>query len=77
MRLRFNELLEAAGITPYHLHKQSDGRISLSTAYRLARQNGHVALFDAQVLEALCDVLGVEPGDLFERDKPKATRKRS
>lgn len=71
MRLRFNELLEAADITPYHLHKQSDGRISLSTAYRLARQDGRVALFDAQVLEALCDVLQVEPGELFEREKKK------
>ena len=75
MRLRLPELLDVAGLTPYALHKQSDGRVSLSTAYRLTRNRGRVANFDAELLEALCDVLGVEPGELFERDT-KATKRR-
>lgn len=71
MRLRLPELLEEAGISPYALAKQSGERISESTAYRLVRQKGEVQMFDASVLEALCDVLQVEPGDLFEREKKK------
>jgi hypothetical protein len=68
MRLRLPELLKEKGLTPYYLAKQSKGRISLSAAYRYARMNGHVKCFDAVVLEALCDVLGVGPGELFERE---------
>lgn len=68
MRLRFPELLEARDLTAYSLSKRSDGRISLSTAYRLVRQRGAVKMFDAGLLEALCDVLDVEPGDLLERE---------
>ena len=77
MRLRLPELLDEAGMTPYALSKQSGDRISESTAYRLVRQRGEVQMFDASVLEALCDVLEVEPGELFERDKPQTkARKR-
>jgi DNA-binding Xre family transcriptional regulator len=73
VRLRIPELLDEKDITPYHLAKQSGGRISLSAAYRYARLKGKVRSFDGVVLEALCDVLGVEPGELLERD---AKRKR-
>ncbi len=73
MRLRLPELIEAAGLTPYALAKRSGGRISLSTAYRLCRMRGSLESFEARALDALCDVLGVEPGDLFERqDVPVA-----
>lgn len=75
MRLRIPELLDAADLTPYALHKQSAGRISLSTAYRLARKRGEVKNFAGELLEALCDVLDVEPGDLLERATPKRRRK--
>lgn len=71
MRLRLPELLEDRDLTPYGLHKRSSGRISLSTAYRLVRQRGQVKLFDAELLEALCDILGVEPGELLERGKKR------
>ncbi|MGI8765711.1 MAG: helix-turn-helix domain-containing protein [Gemmatimonadaceae bacterium] len=78
LRLRLPELLteHKPPLTAYGLVKASDGRISLSTAYRLVRQRGAVKYFDAQLLEALSDILGLEPGDLIERtQEPK--RKRS
>jgi DNA-binding Xre family transcriptional regulator len=67
MRLRIPELLERRGLTPYALASQSDGRISMSTAYRINRQRGRLKCFDADLVEALCDILRVEPSDLFER----------
>jgi DNA-binding Xre family transcriptional regulator len=75
VRLRLPELLEAKGLTPYYLAKQSGGRISLSAAYRYMRLRGKVKSFDADLLEALCDVLDVEPGELLERE-PKRRGKR-
>lgn len=75
MRIRLPELLEDRGLTPYALSKQSNGRISMSNAYRLVRVKGRVQTFDADLLEALCDVLKLRPGDLFERDGEKPKRK--
>ena len=74
VRLRIPELLEKAEVTPYYLAKRSGGRISLSAAYRYVRMRGRVKSFDAEVLEALCDVLGVEPGDLLEREKRRSRK---
>lgn len=68
IRLRYNELLEAAGLTPYRFSKLSGGRVSMSTAYRLDRERGRLQSFDAVMLDALCDVLDVEPGELLERE---------
>ena len=76
VRLRLPELLEEQGLTPYHLVKKSGGRISLSAAYRYTRLKGRVKSFDAEILEILCDVLGVEPGELLEREGPKRRRSR-
>ena len=72
MRLRLPELLKERNMTPYALAKASGGRISASTAYRLVRQRGEVKLFEAELLDAMCDVLDVEPGKLFERKRRKA-----
>ena len=67
MRLRVTELLEKQGWTAYRLAQQSDGRISLSTAYRLAR--GEVTSPSTDLLDALCDVFKIkDPGPLFARD---------
>jgi hypothetical protein len=72
VRLRLPELMEEHGLTPYFVAKQSGGRISLSTAYRLARLKGVVKTFDAEVIDALCDVFRVEPGALLVREsKPR------
>jgi DNA-binding Xre family transcriptional regulator len=69
MRLRIPELLAERGLTPYAVARDSGGRISLSTIYRLKDRRGQLDTFAADMLEALCDVLGVKPGDLFERDE--------
>lgn len=74
MRLKLPELLNERGLSPYALSKGSGGRISMSTAYRLVKLNGRVQNFDAEMLEALCDVLKVDPGQLMERDKSKRKR---
>lgn len=75
MRLRLPELLDEEQITAYRLAKDSGGRISLSTAYRTVRMRGRLANFDAQMLEAMCDVLRIGPGDLFERTPAKKNRR--
>jgi DNA-binding Xre family transcriptional regulator len=73
MRLRIPEL--TGDMTAYELSKRSGGRISMSTAYRLVEKEGRLHTFDAALLEALCDVLAVEPGDLLERNGPLAKRR--
>jgi len=75
MRIRLPELLEEHQLTAYEISKQSGGRISPSTLYRLNRKRGIVELFSADLLEALCDVLHVEPGELLERDKKRGRGK--
>jgi DNA-binding Xre family transcriptional regulator len=74
LRIQFRELLREHGLTPYHLAKRSEGRITLTTAYRLARLDGRVQSFDAAVCDALCETLGVEPGALFVREPGPAVR---
>jgi DNA-binding Xre family transcriptional regulator len=66
MRLRLPELLTERGLTAYRLASDSGGRISLSTAYRAVRLKGRMANFDADMLAAMCDVLELGPGELFE-----------
>jgi DNA-binding Xre family transcriptional regulator len=61
-------------MTAYQLAKASEDRISLSTAYRLVRMKGRVANSDAGMLAALCDVLRVGPGELFEQVPKKGKR---
>ena len=71
MRLRIPELLTARDITPYALAKRSGGRVSLSTVYRLVERRGRLQTYSSDLLDTLCDVLEVEPGELFERDTSK------
>lgn len=75
MRIRFPELLKAHGKTAYAVHKDSGGRISLSTAYRLKKSKGNLKFLDVDLLEALCDVFDAEPGDILEREKKRAKSK--
>jgi DNA-binding Xre family transcriptional regulator len=70
MRLRVPQLLRDRGITAYILATRSAGRISMSTAYYFAR-TGTFRCLKPDQLEALCDVLKVEPGELFERGRKK------
>jgi DNA-binding Xre family transcriptional regulator len=71
MRLRIPELLAEHGLTPYALSRRSGGRISMSTAYRLRENGGRLETYGADLLEALCDVFNVGPGELLERDAKK------
>jgi DNA-binding Xre family transcriptional regulator len=71
MRVRLAELMEDRGLTAYAVAQLSDGRISTSALYRLLKTSGHARYLDAQLLEALCDVLEVGPGELLEREPPR------
>jgi DNA-binding Xre family transcriptional regulator len=62
--LRIAALMQERGITAYALARDSHGRISRRTAYRLAAEE-KAALYPEEIA-ALCDVLDVEPADLFE-----------
>jgi DNA-binding Xre family transcriptional regulator len=69
MRLRVPDLLAQRDMTAYELAKLSTGRLSVSTAYRLSR--GEWKCLSGDQMDALCDVLNVEPGDLLEREMKK------
>ena len=71
MRLRVPELLERHNMTAYELAKRSNGRISTTAAYRLAA--GEFRAVSSTVLDALCDVFGIDdPGPLLERERKRA-----
>lgn len=75
VRLRIPELLAEHKLTPYALSKRSDGRISMSTAYRLKDSGGRLDTFSADLLEALCDVFDLDDTSmLLERDKKRRSR---
>ena len=71
VRIRLPEALDERKLTAYEVAKRSNGRIIPSTLYRLARSRGAVRFIDSDLLEALCDVLDVEPGELLEREGKK------
>ncbi|MGH7514083.1 MAG: helix-turn-helix domain-containing protein [Gemmatimonadales bacterium] len=75
MRLRLPELLKARDMTPYALAQASRGRISMSLAYRMQRERGAFKCLSPDAIDALCEILGVEPGDLFERASQKKVRR--
>jgi DNA-binding Xre family transcriptional regulator len=72
MRLRVGEILRERGTTAYALAKASNGVISLNTAYRLS--TGEFKTISARVLETLCNILEVEPAELFRREGKKARK---
>jgi DNA-binding Xre family transcriptional regulator len=71
MRLRFPEIFAEHKLTAYEIAKRSEGRVQASTLYRLARRRGKVDLISADLLETLCDILGVGPERLLEREPRK------
>lgn len=74
VRLRIPELLEERGITPYALAKRSKDRVSLSTVYRLTKRRGKLDTYSSDLLDALCEVLDVSPGELLEREPKRRGR---
>jgi len=73
IRWRVAELLAARDWTPYRLAKEAGFTVTL--AYRLAKPDA-VQRIDAATLERLCEVLGVEPGELLARDDGERRRTR-
>jgi transcriptional regulator with XRE-family HTH domain len=71
MRLRIPELLTEKGVNAYRLATRSNGRISLSTAYRLKRDRGYLQTYSAKMLEAMVDIFGVTASELFEDERAK------
>jgi len=67
VRLRIAELLDGKKLnhTAYALAKASRGALNHTTAQRLIDGPKRV---DLATLDVLCDVFGVEPGELWERD---------
>jgi putative transcriptional regulator len=63
IRLRVGRELERQGKTAYWLADQAG--LTMTAAYRLA--SDQMRRVDLAVLDKVCDVLGVEPGELFER----------
>jgi DNA-binding Xre family transcriptional regulator len=76
-RLRLPELLQERGLTAYGLAKLSNGALSRSMAYRLVAERGAFRCLSPEQLDALCDALGVPPGELFERRPAAKKGKRS
>lgn len=76
MRIRLPELLEERALTAYALSVQAKGRLDMSTLYRVVRANGEMRYFDSDLLDALCDVLDVEPSELLERAPARKPGKR-
>lgn len=71
MKLRLPELLAERGMSRYAFAKAIGPRVSPSTAYRLAR--GEWKCLSGDVMEAICEALDVEPGELFERSRGRRT----
>ncbi len=63
-------------MTAYSLHKASKGRLSLSVAGRLARDEWKC--LPREVMDVLCELLEVAPGELLEPEgKPRRGKGRS
>lgn len=72
MRLRIPELMREKKIpTAYALQKRSGGRLSMTNATHLVEKQGNTSRVDMKTLEVLCDIFGVGPGELLERDKKR------
>ena len=72
MRVPIKRLLADAGMTAYQLANAfRDRGLSEMAAYRLVKAEGRLSRFDAKVLDALSDILGVGPDALLEREKRK------
>jgi DNA-binding Xre family transcriptional regulator len=59
-------------MTAYGLASASAGRISLSQAYRLAADEW--TQLPRETIASLCEILEVQPGDLFEQVPGKGKR---
>jgi putative transcriptional regulator len=65
VRITVRKLLDERGMSAYALAKRAG--LSFGTVYRLARKDGRFSRIEAKTLDAICAVLNVAPGMLFER----------
>lgn len=79
MRLRLKELLDERDMSAYALVKSSNGRIDMTTAYRILQQDGRLRFFSAELLDTLLELLGVTIAELLEPEptkrKPRSARR--
>lgn len=62
MRNRVKAIVEGKGITPYRFWK--DVGCSRDVAYKLVNDSNYIPR--ENVLEAICKVYGLQPGDILE-----------
>jgi putative transcriptional regulator len=67
VKLTLRKLLDERGMSAYALAKKAG--LSFGTVYRLARKDGRFSRIEAKTLDAICGVLDVPPGQLFERSR--------
>lgn len=70
LRLRVGKVLQQQGRTAYWLAQEAG--LTIPMAYRLA--GGAMRRVDLATLGKVADALGVEPGELFERNKERGKR---
>lgn len=66
MRLRFPELFDELGLTALQIARMSGGRIDQSTVYRWQQLKGRVRRIDCEVIEDLCEALGLGLTEVIE-----------
>jgi hypothetical protein len=72
VRLRIPELFKELQITALDVARLSHGRIGQSTVYRWQQLGGRLGRIDCEVIEDLCESLGVGLTDVIELErKPK------
>lgn len=71
IRVTLREAREAAGLTQTELAEKAGVRQATVSDM----ETGKRGRIDLEVLDKLCGVLGLEPGDLLERE-PKGRRKK-
>lgn len=67
IRITLREARERAGLTQVQLAERADVRQATISDM----ESGKNTRVDLAILEKLCEVLGVEPGDLLEREPKK------
>jgi DNA-binding Xre family transcriptional regulator len=77
MRLRIPELYTERNQSAYQIARDSGGRLTEATLYRIAREKGAVKFVSLDVLQGLCDVFKVEPAELFEYQRRKVKVRRT
>lgn len=70
VRFRLHEVIEASGLSQSEVARRS----GLSFVTINAISNNRTKQVSLATLDAICEVMGIEPGELFERDKKRRGR---